>query len=107
MTPSSFVIVLTTFPADRNADEFAETIITERLAACVNVLPPMRSTYRWDGKVEQASEQQLIIKTARSTVDRLKARLTTLHPYEVPEILVLPITDGGGAYLNWLRESVD
>ena len=109
LTPRAqpFVIVLTTFPVEGDADAFARTLVTERLAACVNVLPPMTSVYRWKGEIEQASERQLVIKTARSSLDRLKARLTELHPYDVPEILVIQIADGGEPYLKWLEESVD
>ncbi|MGH9176904.1 MAG: divalent-cation tolerance protein CutA [Vicinamibacterales bacterium] len=102
-----FAIVLTTLPAEADAEALARTLVTERLAACVNILPLMSSIYRWEGKVEQASERQLVIKTAGSSVDRLKARLAALHPYDVPEILVIPIADGGEAYLEWLEASVD
>ena len=104
--PSSFVIALTTFPADGDAETFARTLVDERIAACVNILPPMQSIYRWEGKVEQAGERQLIIKTASASIERLKARLTALHPYDVPEILVLPVSDGGEAYLRWLELSL-
>lgn len=100
-----FVVVLTTMPADADVEAFARTLVEERLAACVNVLPPMHSTYRWQGAVEQATERQLIMKTAAERVDALKARIAELHPYEVPEILVLPVSDGGAAYLKWLSES--
>ena len=107
MTPSSFVIVLSTFPADGDADALARTLVDERLAACVNLLPPMTSMYRWEGKIERSLERQLIIKTTAAGVDQLKARLTELHPYDVPEILVIPIADGSAKYLEWLRNSVN
>ncbi len=107
MTPSSFAIVLSTFPADGDADALARTLVDERLAACVNLLPPMTSMYRWEGKVERSLERQLLIKTTSASVDLLKTRLAELHPYDVPEILVLPITDGGAKYLEWLRDSVN
>ena len=105
MSPS-FVIVFTTFPADEDAETFARTLVEEQLAACVNFLPPMRSVYRWEGKVEQADERQMIIKTTADGVERLKARLIELHPYDVPEFLVLSISDGSESYLRWVRESV-
>lgn len=100
---SSFVIVLTTFPADRDPHALASTLVQERLAACVNVLPPMRSVYRWEGKVEEASEHQLVIKTRAERVEAVKTRLAALHPYDVPEVLVLPIAGGSDSYLQWLH----
>ena len=100
------VIVLTTLPADGDADAFAHTLVSERLAACVNVLPPMRSTYRWQGAVETASERQVIIKTGQARLEALKQRIRALHPYDVPELLVLMVGDGSTSYLNWITESV-
>jgi periplasmic divalent cation tolerance protein len=106
MTGPSFVIVLTTFPVAEDVTTLARTLVDERLAACVNVLPPMASIYRWEGAVEQAREHQLIVKTTAARVEALKARLTDLHPYDVPELLVLPLSDGGASYLNWITASV-
>lgn len=103
---SEFVIVLTTFPADGDAEALARTLVTERLAACVNVLPPMRSIYMWKGAVEDASERQLVIKTTSVKVDALQDRLKALHPYEVPEFLVLPVSGGSRDYLSWLTDSI-
>jgi periplasmic divalent cation tolerance protein len=100
------VIVLTTLGLDTDAAILARTLVEERLAACVNVLPPMISIYRWKGVVAQDREQQLIIKTAAERVPALEARLRTLHPYEVPEFLVIPLAGGSHAYLTWLREAV-
>lgn len=104
---TEYAIVLTTLPADADITAFARTLVDERLAACVNVLPPMESIYRWQGAVEQASERQVIMKTTALGVEALKARIAALHPYDVPEILVLPLAGGGESYLNWVRESVD
>ena len=100
---SSFVIVLSTFPADQDPIPLATSLVDERLAACVNVLPPMQSIYRWEGKVERATEQQLVIKTTGRQVEALKARLADLHPYDVPEVLVLPSSAGADSYLAWLQ----
>ena len=100
---SSFVIVLTTMPSDRSPDTLAATLVEERLAACVNILPAMQSLYRWEGRVERASEHQLVIKTRMERVEALTARLTSLHPYEVPEVLVLPIRGGATSYLDWIQ----
>jgi periplasmic divalent cation tolerance protein len=102
---AEFVIVLTTWPADQDAGPMATALVDERLAACVNVLPPMRSIYRWKGATEQADERQLVIKTTRHRVRDLEARLKALHPYEVPEFLFLPVLDGSRDYLAWLAES--
>jgi periplasmic divalent cation tolerance protein len=101
-----FVLVLTTYPADADAEPVARALVEERLAACVNVLPPMQSTYRWNGAVETATERQIVIKTRAAAVAALTTRLMELHPYDVPEFLVLPITSGSDAYLAWLRDSV-
>lgn len=99
-----YVVVLTTLPPDADAQGFARALVEERLAACVNVLPPMESIYRWDATVEQESERQVIIKTSRERVPALWDRVRELHPYDVPEFLVLPIVDGSDAYLRWVAE---
>lgn len=105
-TPASTVsIVLTTLGANADAAAIARALIDERLAACVNILPPMTSVYRWQGKVEQDHEQQMVIKTRSDRVAELQARLRQLHPYELPEFLALDAT-GSEAYLAWVRESV-
>ena len=104
MPVSTVSIVLTTLGADADAAAIARTLIEERLAACVNILPPMTSIYRWQGKVEQDREQQMVIKTASGRVADLQARLRQLHPYELPEFLVLDAT-ASEAYLAWVGES--
>ena len=98
-------LVLTTFPADQDPAALARTLVEERLAACVSVLAPMQSIYRWEGKVAQATEHQLIIKTTAARVETLKQRLHDLHPYDVPELLVLTISDGAESYLRWLSDN--
>jgi len=103
---TDFVLVLTTWPMDADADAFATSLVDERLAACVSVLPPMQSTYRWQGRVEGASERQVVIKTTAAKVAAIEKRLSEIHPYEVPEFLVLAIAAGSPAYLSWLNESV-
>lgn len=103
-TPDNDIaIVLTTIGADPDAAVLAKTLVTERLAACVNVLPPMSSVYRWKGKVEEGREHQLVIKTRRGLVERLQARLRELHPYELPEFIVLDAAASAG-YLSWVGE---
>jgi periplasmic divalent cation tolerance protein len=100
------VIVVTTLPATHDAAAFARTLVDERLAACVNVLPPMVSCYRWQGRVHEEAELQLIVKTTRSRVGSLQHRVSALHPCDVPEFLVLPVVEASKAYGAWLRESV-
>jgi periplasmic divalent cation tolerance protein len=100
-----YVIVLTTLPADADGHGFGRTLVDERLAACVNLLPVMESVFRWEGQIEQDAERQLIIKTSRERVAALWERIRELHPYEVPEFLVLSVQDGSDAYLRWLGES--
>jgi periplasmic divalent cation tolerance protein len=100
------VVVLTTLGADADAVALARVLVDERLAACVNVLPVMTSVYRWQGRVEQEREQQVVIKTSMERVGALEARLRVLHPHELPEFLVIPVTGGSEAYLGWVGESV-
>ena len=104
--PADIVIVLTTLGAAADAETFARTLVEEQLAACVNVLSPMSSTYRWKGSIEQESERQIVIKTTKDRLPALAARIDELHPYETPELLVLPVLEGEGDYLDWIRESV-
>ncbi|MEW6322025.1 MAG: divalent-cation tolerance protein CutA [Acidobacteriota bacterium] len=96
------MIILTTFPADGDAAALARTLVDERLAACVGVLPLMQSIYRWNGRIEEAGERQLVVKTTAARVDEVRERITALHPYEVPELLVLPVAGGSEAYLDWI-----
>ena len=105
-TESHAVIVLTTLGAQADTAAFARVLVDERLAACVNVLPAMTSIYRWKGATEEEVEHQLVIKTTSDRVEALQARFHELHPYELPEFLVLSVRDGSPAYLAWLGESV-
>jgi periplasmic divalent cation tolerance protein len=98
-------VVLTTLGADADAAALARTLVGEGLAACVNVLPAMTSIYRWHGQVEQDREQQMVIKTAAARLPALAARLQQLHPYELPEFVVLSAS-ASEAYLAWVCESV-
>ena len=102
---SSAVIILTTFGESADAVAFARTLVDERLAACVNVLPPMLSVYRWKGTVEREREQQLVIKTTTERVARIEGLFRERHPYELPELIVLDAS-ASAPYLQWLRESV-
>lgn len=96
------IVVLTTCPSDEEAGRLARALVEERLAACVQILPPMRSIYRWRGAVEDSEERLVLIKTRRGLFEPLSRRLRALHSYEVPEILALPVVDGGQDYLSWM-----
>jgi periplasmic divalent cation tolerance protein len=100
-----YVMVLTTLPADADGPAFARALVAAQLAACVNLLAPMDSIYRWDGDIEHEVERQVVIKTSRDRVAPLWDRVRELHPYDVPEFLVLPIVDGNDAYLRWIADS--
>ena len=100
---SDVLIVLVTAPAGDAAERLAETLVGERLAACVNLLGPMRSIYRWQDQICRDDEQLLIIKTTRARFAALEARVRALHPYDVPEIIALSIELGSAAYLEWIR----
>lgn len=105
MPSDQFVVVLTTFPADGDAETLAQTLVEERLAACVNILPPMRSIYAWKGAIERADERQLLIKTTTHRVKELETRLQALHPYDVPEFLIVAVLEGSRDYLSWVADS--
>ena len=104
MNQNLFQIVLTTCPDEACAERIARTLAEEGLAACVNILPPMRSIYKWKGKIEDATEQLLVIKSAVARFPAIRDRLRALHPYELPEIISVPIVDGLPEYLAWLNK---
>ena len=99
------IIILTTWPDPAGAKALAEALVTRRLAACINVLPEMTSIYAWQGKLEQGAEHQLIIKTRRHRQDEVTALIVERHPYELPEILCIPVTAGLPGYLDWIDEA--
>ena len=103
MASSEAVVVLITFPMDADVRRFASTLVAEGCAACVNVLPEVASVYRWEGRIEEARERQLLVKTRRASIDRLCRRVLKLHPYDTPEFLVLPVVDGDPRYLAWIE----
>ena len=96
------IVVLSTCATAADAELLARALVTEQLAACVSVVSRVRSFYRWKGKLETADEFLLIIKTSRDLFDALNSQLEKLHPFEVPEVLALPIVAGAENYLNWL-----
>jgi periplasmic divalent cation tolerance protein len=100
---SDLVVILTTLPADDRAVAFARTLVAERLAACVNVHTPMASIYRWKTALEEEPERQVVIKTTRDRMERVRARLRNLHPYELPEWIVLPAVEASAEYAEWVK----
>jgi periplasmic divalent cation tolerance protein len=101
-----FYLVLTTTKGRAEAERIAQKIVGEKLAACVNVVPNISSTYRWKGKIERSREAMLLIKTSGEKLDKLIERIEELHSYEVPEIIAVPIERGLAEYLKWLKESL-
>lgn len=96
------IVVLSTCASADEARRIADELIAQRLAACVNLLPPVRSVYHWKGAVEEGEETLMIIKSARPLFEQLQAAIVRLHSYEVPEIIALPIVDGAASYLAWM-----
>jgi periplasmic divalent cation tolerance protein len=99
-----YIQVLTTTASAEEARRIGGTLVEEHLAACVQIVGPIESIYRWQGEVEQASEWQCWIKTRRQQFEAVEAAICRLHSYEVPEILALPIVAGSEAYLRWLAD---
>ncbi|MCS6970214.1 MAG: divalent-cation tolerance protein CutA [Planctomycetota bacterium] len=100
------ILLYSTAPDAETAERLGAALVDEGLAACINVIPDMRSVYRWQGAVERSAEAVLIVKTTRAAAAAASARLRALHPYEVPCILELPIAGGDAAYLAWLAAAV-
>ncbi len=100
------VVVLVTCGSNEEAERIARALVEARLAACVNILGPVRSIYRWEGKLNDDKEVLLLIKTSRSLFDQVRHAVEKAHSYEVPEVICLPIIDGAPNYLNWLTDSV-
>lgn len=107
MTESQSIVVLITAPSAEKAAELGRAIVEERLAACANIVPGVRSIYRWEGKVCDDAEVLMVVKTQQALFDRLEARVKALHPYDCPEIIALPIVRGHAPYLQWIADSVE
>jgi periplasmic divalent cation tolerance protein len=99
------LLVCSTFPEIETARRIAQQLVTERLAACANIIPAVESIYRWQGKIENAPETLVLFKTTAARYEALQNKLKSLHPYEVPEIICLRIADGLPEYLRWVSES--
>lgn len=102
MADTEVVVVLVTGPDAASLEALADTIVGEGLAACVNLIPRVRSVYRWEGEVHHDDEGLAVVKTTRPAIGALRERVHQLHPYEVPEFLVLPVEAGSDAYLRWV-----
>jgi len=96
------IVVFSTASSAEEAEKIARALVNERLAACVNVIPSVRSFYRWQGKIEDSAEFLLVIKSSRELFDQLRISLEKLHSYEVPEVIAVPVVDGARNYLNWM-----
>lgn len=101
------MVVLTTLPNAEAASKLSKTLVDERLAACANILPAIRSVYRWQGKVQEEAEVLVLLKTRQERFGRLKARVLELHPYDVPEVIAIRIDDGHQPYLDWVTDATE
>ena len=96
-------VLLVTAPEAETAASIARTLVEERLVACANLVPAIRSIYRWEGRVEEDAEALLLLKTTRERCPAVAARVKDLHPYELPEVVALPVDGGSDAYLAWVK----
>lgn len=104
MEQNAHQLILTTCPDAELAERLARSLVESRLAACVNVLPPVQSIYRWQGAVETAEERLLVVKARAADYAAVERHIRGMHPYEVPEVIALPIVQGLPAYLAWLED---
>ena len=100
------IVVVSTCSSEEEAERLARMLVERRLAACVNVIPRVRSFYRWQGAIESADELLLVIKSSRELFAQLRDALAAGHSYEVPEIIAIPVVGGSEAYLNWIDASL-
>jgi periplasmic divalent cation tolerance protein len=107
MAGTDKIVVLITAPSEEEAVKIATALVDEKLAACVNIVPGLRSIYRWEGKICDEREVLLMAKTKSSVFEKLKDRVRSLHPYTTPEIIAIPVTAGFEGYLKWVDEGVE
>jgi periplasmic divalent cation tolerance protein len=103
MAATDSIVVLVTVGSREEGERIATAVVSEQLAACVNLIGPIESIYRWDNQVQHDQELLLIIKTRAALFDRLEARVKMLHSYQTPEVIAVPVTAGSAEYLEWLR----
>ena len=99
------IVVLVTCGSEEEATKIANSLVEEGVAACVNIISPVRSIYRWEGKIWDEKEWVLIIKTQKKRFEELEKKVKSLHSYSVPEVIALPIVEGSASYLKWLEET--
>ncbi len=102
--PASALITLCTCPSQTVAEEIASALVEQGVAACINIIPAITSIYKWQGRLERSDEVLMLIKTDRSRYPDLEQALTALHPYELPEIIAVPVEQGLAGYLNWVTQ---
>jgi periplasmic divalent cation tolerance protein len=105
--PADLVTLMTTCPDEESAKQIANVIVSERLAACAQRIPGLQSTYVWQGQLQDEPEVLLLIKTLKGSVPAVVERVRSLHPYEVPELLVIPVSSGNDGYTEWVRSNVE
>lgn len=103
---SEIIIVFVTVPGLREGSRISKAILTSRLAACVNVIPGVQSIYKWKGKIVQEKEAMLVLKTTRLRYRKLEQKIKELHPYEVPEVIAIPLICGSPQYVEWVTREV-
>jgi len=101
------IVVLVTCASEEESLKIAHALVEDHVAACVNLVAPIRSIYRWEGKIWDEKEWLLIIKTQKHRFEELEKKVKSLHSYSVPEIISLPVTEGSFAYLDWIRENTE
>jgi len=104
MSTAEVIMVISNLPDRATAERIADALVTEGVAACINILAGCTSVYRWEGKLNHTDEVPLLIKTTRAAYPRLEAALRKLHPYELPEIIAVPVTVGLPEYLDWVAQ---
>lgn len=103
---TDFIQIVTTVDAEEGARTIARRLVETGLAACAQIIGPITSTYVWKGNIETAQEWQCLIKTRRDLFEKISKAIKDMHPYEVPEIVVFPVSDGGKEYMNWMRDAL-
>lgn len=101
-----YLLILNTCPNKESASQVANTLVDKHLAACVNILPGLTSIYHWQGQIESAEEYLLIIKSTQSAFSDVQSAIREIHPYELPEVIAVPITAGLDSYLAWIGDNV-
>lgn len=102
---AKYLMVLSTSPDLMTAEKIANELVVDYLAACVQIIPAVKSFYRWQGKLDNSEEYLMLIKTVADKYDEIESKIKSLHPYELPEIIAVPITTGSSDYLSWIDDN--